>query len=319
MNNGDQKRIGLLWLDIGGPEHPEDVPAFLRSFLSDPRIMPLPWPFRPLLARYIAWRRSPQAAAHYRAIGGGSPLARQSRRQAVALQQELGDRFAVRFAFRHSAPSIPFVIDEFRHLGLSRVIALPAFPQQSHTTTTSTLEEFVSAAGRAGMLTAAVRSYADAPGFAEAIAGLASPLLNPGGLALFCAHGLPARMVRAGDPYMEDIQRTVSAVAARLPRGISHTVAFQSRMGRQEWTRPYLNEEIARLGRTGVTSVVLIPISFVCENLETLFELDIEISHLAAKSGIRSLRRVPTPACHPALVQELSGMVRSKVREAGWQ
>jgi ferrochelatase len=296
----------------------EDIPAFLRSFLSDPKVMPIPWPIRPLLARRIAKRRSLHVAEHYRAIGGGSPINEQSRRQADALQRELGDRYVVRHAFRHSAPLIPSAIREFQRLGLRRVLALPAYPQESHTTTSSALEELSRAIRPTGMCSTAICSYADAPGFAEAIADLAAPFISPEATVLFCAHGLPERIVRAGDPYLEEVQRTFSAVAAKLPRNISHSLAFQSRMGRQEWTRPYLNEEVERLARAGAVSLVLIPISFICENLETLFELDIEVSALAARSGIRSVKRVPTPSCHSAFIRELARLVHDKVRESGW-
>jgi protoporphyrin/coproporphyrin ferrochelatase len=319
MSSSGTGPIGVLWLDIGGPERAQDVPAFLRSFLSDPRVVPVPWPIRPLLARFIATRRSAQAAAHYRAIGGGSPLPQQSRWQTEALQEELGEPFVVRYAFRHSAPHIPDVIAGLHCQGVRRVIALPAFPQQSHTTTTSALEACAAAARREGCDMAAIRSYANAPGFVKAIADLAFPMLGAGSFVLFCAHGLPEKIVRAGDPYVADVHSTVAAVAARLPRKVRYGFAYQSRLGTQRWTRPYLTEEIARLGRDGISSLVLIPVSFVCENLETLYELDVEIAELAAKSGIPSLRRVPTPACHPTLVSELARLVRTKIQELDWQ
>jgi ferrochelatase len=318
VNADVHSQLGVLWLNLGGPEREEDVAAFLRNFLSDPDVMPVPWPIRPLLARRIATRRQAQTAAHYRDIGGGSPIGRESRRQAEALQQELGDRFAVRFAFRHSAPRTSSVIEEFRRMGLRRVIALPGYPQRSGSTTLSALKDFSRAARAAGMDTAEILSYPDAPGFVAAVADLARPFMRPDVPVLFCAHGLPERMVRAGDPYVEEVRRTVAAIAERLPAYAGNSLAFQSRMGRRAWTRPYLDEEIARLGRAGAVSVVLIPVSFVCENLETLYELDIELPQLARKSGVRELRRVPAPGAHPEFIRELARLVTGKVQESGW-
>jgi len=306
-------------LNLGAPDGEEHIQAYIRRLLSDRQVMPLPWPARPLAARLIAGRRACVVAEHYRAIGGRSPLGAQTRAQAEALRAALGGSVPVRYAFTHSTPRAGQVLPGMAKAGLRRVVAVPAYPQAARATSGSALRDLTRAAGRAGVQVRCVPSFPDAPGYIEALADMALPLLSPGAHLVFSAHGLPARAVRRGDRYLEEVARTVSALARRLPEGTRHSLAFQSRVGPMEWTGPNLADEVARLAGEGVRSLVVAPISFVCENLETLYELDIELAAHAAGCGITAFARAPAPGCHPAFIREIARLVRREARDAGWE
>ena len=311
--------IGVVLLNLGGPESEEEIPLFLRRLLSDPDVVPIPWPIRPLLARVIAHQRKDRVVHHYRAIGGKSPIGEQTRAQVQAIQARLGNGYLVRHVFRHSAPWARDVVRELSNLEVRRLIALPAYPQWSRSTTGSALADLEQAAKGCSLAVRAVRSYPAAPGWIEALRSLLFPLLEDGTHVIFSAHGLPARSIRRGDPYVGEVQETAAALAALLPRGTGHSLAFQSRLGPVEWTRPYLTDELCRLGTAGCRAVVVVPVSFVCENLETRYELDSETAEWARQCGISSYHRVPTPGCHPAFIEELALQVQRTTREAGWE
>jgi ferrochelatase len=304
---------------MGGPANEHEIAGYLRRLLSDPEIMPLPWPLRTLLARRIARRRAPHTAEHYRAIGGASPIADETRVQAEALARELGSGFRVRYAFRYSEPGAEQVTASLAHEGVRRLVALPAYPQWSRTTSGSATDDLGRAARKAGLDLTVARSYPQGPGFVDALWDQAGALLADSTHVVFSAHGLPLRIVRAGDPYVDEIEKTVAALAARLPADTPYSLAFQSRMGMAEWTRPYLADEIQRLGQDGVNAVLVVPVSFACENLETLYELDIEIAALARRCGILAYRRAPAPGCHVGFIAELARVARDAVRGAGWE
>jgi len=311
--------IGVALLNLGSPETPAEIPDYIRRLLSDPDVLPLPWPIRQLVGRVAAYRRSGFVAEHYRAIGGRSPLHAETRRQVEALRSALGRDFVVRFAFRHSTPFAGPVLDGLVAAGVKRVVALPAYPQYSRTTTGSGVRELRREAFKRGVEICEVRSYPDAPGYLDALAEETTKLLEPGAHVLYCAHGLPLRIVEAGDPYVDEVERSVRALVSRLPTGTSHSLAFQSRVGRMKWTGPYLRDELRRLGAEGVRALVLVPLSFVCENLETLYELDIEHAALATEAGIKRYRRVPTPGSHPSFIRALGELCRQAVQDAGWE
>jgi protoporphyrin/coproporphyrin ferrochelatase len=310
---------GVILTNIGGPRTEPDVGNLIRDMLSDPMVMPLPWPLRPLLARRIARRRSGESTAHYRAVGLPSPVLSQTRAQAEALQVALGDGYVVSHSFRYSTPRARQAIAELDRKGVRRLVVLPGYPQWSRSTSGTAVKELAREANRREISVAQVPAYPTAGGFLQAHLDSIVPLLEKSAHVLFCAHGLPQRTVEAGDPYVDQVRETAAALAAALPASTPHSLAFQSRVGRMEWTRPYLTDELMRLGREETRALILVPLSFVCENIETLFELDIESAGLAEKAGIESVQRTPTPGTHPAFIQELAGLVRQSARRAGWE
>jgi ferrochelatase len=201
-------------------------------------------------------------------------------------------------------------VRELAASGIRRIIALPAYPQWSTATTRSAVLDLTRAASDHHMEVQSVHSYPTAEGLLEALAQQTASCLNGATHVIFSAHGQLARDVHRGDPYTQQVQETVAALSSRLPAGVHYSLAFQSRVGPLAWTKPSLIEEIRRVGSTGCRSLVVVPISFTCENLETLFELDIEMADLAAANGITSYKRVPTPGCHPAFIRTLAELVR---------
>ena len=315
----EQGPIGVIVLNLGTAETPDELPGYIRRLLSDPDVVPLPWPLRQIIGLVAAARRAGPVAEHYRAIGGRSPLHAETRRQIEALRADLGHGWTVRFAFRHSTPYAGAVLDGLRETGTRRLVALPAYPQYSQATTGSGMKVLEREARQRGMELVAVRSYPEAPGYLEALGNATARLVEPGDYVLYSAHGLPQRMVDQGDPYVGEVERTVRAAAARLPAGTPHSLAYQSRVGRMKWTGPYLRDELNRLGREGVESLVIVPVSFVCENLEALYELDLEHGELARAAGIARYRRAPVPGDSPCFIRELAGLCRGQARQAGWE
>jgi protoporphyrin/coproporphyrin ferrochelatase len=309
--------VGVLLLNLGGPAGSDDVAPFLRSLLGDPTVTGLPRPFSLWLARVIAARRAPMVVERYRAIGGGSPLGRLTAAQGAALGERLGERFVVRHAFRHSAPRADAELTALCQVGVREVVAVPLYPQWSASTSGSALAEVRRLVRRHGLELREASSFAAAPGFIDAVAARLAEVMVPGDHVIVAAHGLPERAVRAGDPYVSQVRATVAALATRVPAGTALHLAFQSRLGPVAWTRPYLDEEVRRLGGAGVRSLVVVPVSFVAENLETLHELDIELADTAAQAGITRFRRAATVGCHPAFVAMLAGLVVDALGRGG--
>ena len=199
------------------------------------------------------------------------------------------------------------------------VTSLPAYPQWSQTTSGSAVRDLGRAARLHGIQVRQAPSFPDEEGFIVALRELIQPYLADCEHLIISAHGLPERIVRKGDQYVNEVCRTAQALAGELPEGLSWSLAFQSRLGRMEWTRPYLADEIRRLGEAGVRSLAVVPVSFACENLETLYELDIETAELARSCGITRYRRVPAPGCHRAFIHGLAQVARRTSRESGWE
>jgi ferrochelatase len=315
----EDHKTGVVLLNLGGPENQQAIDSFLINMLSDPDLVPIPWPLRPILARRIAKRRSAVVAEHYRAIGGKSPIAEQTDAQVAALAKQLGQRYLVKHAFRHSPPDAARAVKELVAQDVKRIVALPAYPQWSQTTTGSALKDLKKACRPYALDLQTTPSFPDGPGFIRALAEIAGNSLEANTHVIVSAHGLPQRIVNRGDPYVAEVERTFAALSAELPRGVTCSLAFQSRLGRIEWTRPYLTDEIRRLAQAGTKSLMVIPISFVCENLETLYELDLETAQLAKECGIATYQRAATPGTHPAFIDELTRLVLRAVEQARWE
>lgn len=309
--------IGVVWLNTGGPADEAGVERFIQDMLSDPLVMPVPWPIRPWLARRIAARRAPRVVERYRRVGLPSPVYEHSRRQVARLEQQLGYGYAVELGFRYSAPRPGEALQRLRARGVSRVVGLAAYPQWSQATSLTAYRALERAGHALGMELLRMDSFPTLPGYLEALAEAAGARLEPGATVLFCAHGLPARLVERGDPYRRQVEQTVAALAERLQ--VEPRLAFQSRVGRLAWLRPYLDEEVERLARQGVKSLLVVPVSFVCENLETLHELDVELRELAERRGIEHFARVAVPATHAGFMAGLAGLVRRMVASNGWE
>jgi ferrochelatase len=223
----------------------------------------------------------------------------------------------VRYAFRHSEPRAPAVLANLAAAGVKRIVAVPMYPQWSASTTGSAVRDAVSAGKTFGIPVEPVGSFPDNAGFIEALSEPLNAVFSPGDHVIFCAHGLPMKLIRRGDPYLGDVGRTVDALRSKLPPGAGFSTAFQSRVGRMEWTGPDVKDEVRRLAREGNRSIVVVPVSFACENLETLHELDVDLRAFAEGCGVERFMRVPAPGTHPAFIRGLAGLIEAARAGAG--
>jgi ferrochelatase len=309
--------LAVLLMDYGAPGTDAEVRPFIASLLSDPAVLPLPIGIRQALAHGIALRRAPEVVQRYRAIGG-SPLP-----AAVdALASDLGTRLrrlaVVRPAYCHAAPRIAAVVSELAGAGVRRVLGVPLFPQRSWTTSDVCQRLLQDASSKHGLDAAVAPDFATEPGLLEAMAAGLLPLIEPGSHVVMVAHGLPERLDRAGDPYAGRVRESARALAERMPPDTPWSLAFQSRLGPTAWTGPYLEDELERLAEEGVRDLVLQPLSFATENLETRWDLDHVARARARELGVERVARAPAPGSQDAFVDMIEAHARRALSSSGW-
>jgi ferrochelatase len=313
------ERVAVVLCNLGGPDSLESVRPFLFNLFSDPDIFRLP--LSGLTQRPFAWlvarRRAPEAAKGYAAIGGKSPILDFTSAQATALASALGEGFAVHVCMRYWHPLTEEVVAVLKQKNYARVILLPLYPQYSITTTGSAYNEFRRQCEKQHYRAAItlVRQWYDQPDYQGAIVEMVRaearkfPDPDPRNIELlFSAHGLPRRVVDGGDPYERQVRATYEAVRAQL--GWPHTtLCYQSRVGPLEWLRPYTDEVIREKAAAGVKQMLVYPIAFVSDHVETLFELGITYADLARAQGIAHYRVVPALNSHPRFIEALKSLV----------
>lgn len=314
-------RVAIVLFNLGGPDRPEAIKPFLLNLFSDPAILRVPGFVRPLLARIIAAARLAPATANYALLGGRSPLLPLTETQARALEADLSELEAKCFiAMRYWHPFSEEAARAVRAWDPDEVVLLPLYPQFSTTTTGSSLSAWRAASVRVGLAkpTTALCCYHADSGFAAATAALLRRDLvtmrkavgNGAFRVLFSAHGLPESIVRAGDPYQFQVERTVACVIDALDEpGLDWMVCYQSRATPQRWIGPSTDEAVEQAGRDGL-GVLVVPIAFVSEHSETLVELDVEYRELAERAGVTHYQRVPTQNDDPAFISALAELVR---------
>jgi ferrochelatase len=310
-------KTAVVLFNLGGPDSPDAVQPFLFNLFNDPAIIGLLQPMRWLLAKLISARRAPIAREIYAKIGGRSPLLPNTEAQAAALEAALGPDHRCFIAMRYWRPLTEEAARAVTAWRPDRVVLAPLYPQFSSTTTASSLRAWGLAAAAAG-LTVPTRSlccYPTDEGFVAAVAGQVRAALAEvrGGQrlrVLFSAHGLPQKVVAAGDPYQWQVERTVEAVVASIGgSGLDYAICYQSRVGPLAWIGPSTDAEIARAGADGVAAIV-VPIAFVSEHSETLVELDIEYGHLAKEKGVPVYVRAPTVGTASSFIAGLAEQIR---------
>ncbi len=322
MNERGQK-IAVVLFNLGGPDSPAAVRPFLFNLFNDKAIIPAPAPVRWLLAQYISRRRAALARANYALMGGASPLLPNTRRQAEALEAALADDGEVRcfIAMRYWHPFADETVRDVKAFAPDRVVLLPLYPQYSATTSGSSIGDWIRAARAAGLdaPTRTVCCYPDLPGFVDVMADLTAEAWKRAAESgapriLFSAHGLPERNIAAGDPYQWQVERSAGAIAAavrlRLGQEPDWRITYQSRVGRLVWIGPYTETEVEAAATEGVPLVV-VPLVFVSEHVETLVELDVEYRDLANRHGAPAYVRVRTVNEDAAFINGLATMVRA--------
>jgi protoporphyrin/coproporphyrin ferrochelatase len=310
-------KTAVVLCNLGGPDSLAAVEPFLFNLFNDRAIIGLPQPLRWLVAKLIARRRAPVARAIYEHLGGASPLLANTQSQAVALAQALGEGHRVFVAMRYWPPFSDAAAAQVKGWQPDDIVVVPLYPQFSTTTTGSSLSAWRAAAAAAGLTapTRVVCCYPDDPGFIAALAETVRHARQrwPAGTKqriLFSAHGLPRKIVAAGDPYQFQVERTAAALRTALAEpGLDSVVCYQSRVGPLAWIGPATDAEIRRAGAAGV-GLIVVPVAFVSEHSETLVELDIDYRHLAAAAGVPTYVRVPTVGVAPAFIAGVAALVR---------
>ncbi len=316
----------VLLIQFGGPEKEEDLFSFLYRLFKEPEILPIrPSFLRSLVAAAIAFSRRKEAARIYREIGWSKIReATLAKRDALARllekRADLPDLPLVVAAMTCSEPFVETAVEALAKGGVERALALPLYPQYSTATSGVALRRVRQAGAKVGLRFSEARDFYREPGFIEAHADLIEKELAeaPDGThILYSAHSLPESLVKRGDPYPEQVEATVRLVNRRLSFFGSTSLAYQSKLGPVRWIGPSTEEEIEKLARQGVGALLVVPIAFVSEHVETLYEIQGLYRDLAKEAGIAWYRQVPAIGIHPAFMQALGSIVRRFVVSEG--
>lgn len=314
-------RTAVFLMNLGGPRNLDEVEPYLYDLFSDPLVLDAPLgPLRKPLARLIARRRAPSSVEKYRLIGGRSPLVEGTEAQARALAAALGEGFTTHLAMRCGHPDTAEGVREALAAGAERAVALPLYPQWANATTRSSLLE-LRRVWPAGRPLVEVCTWHDHPGYLDAVAATVRDAIAtlPEGqrerpLVVFSAHGLPMSQVRKGDPYPNYVETSCRGVAERLTLA-DWQVTYQSRVGPMRWLGPDTLAFVAR--RAPGRAVVAVPIAFVSEHLETLYDLDILARDAARKAGAAAFARAAAVGTRPDFIAALADLVQGAIRAQG--
>jgi ferrochelatase len=320
----------IVLFNLGGPDDLAAVEPFLVNLFSDREIIELPGgaALQPLVARLIARMRGPGVRRNYERIGGGSPQLRITRAQADALEDRLnadsdGRRFRVFIAMRYSRPNSSDALEAIAASGIKRIVTLTLFPHYSKATTGSSRNEFARALDaprwRAqGFQVTHIDAYPDHPGYLDAMAGSVKAAWEKipadrkaSTVILFSAHGLPQKFVDEGDPYVQHTEATRRGILERLQLPNRQVLAYQSRTGPVKWLGPGTEETIVALAREGVRNLLIVPLSFVSDHIETLYEVDLLFAEEARQAGIEGYYRPEALNTDPVFIGALSDLVRT--------
>ena len=322
-------RIGILLLNLGGPNTLEDVRPFLYNLFADPEIIRLP---SPLLQKPLAWLiatlRAKKSQENYKKIGGGSPLRRITEDQAQALQEQLeqqGYETKVYIGMRYWHPFTEEAIAQIKSDHIEQLVVLPLYPQFSISTSGSSFrvlqQLWETDLTLQSISYTVVPSWYDAPGYVEAMSTLLEQTLEQvqhpeTAHIFFSAHGVPVSYVKeSGDPYQREIEHCTALIMNRVNVSNPYTLAYQSRVGPVDWLQPYTEDAIQDLAQQGISELVVVPISFVSEHIETLEEIDQEYREVAETAGIETFARVPALNTHPTFIQALADLTIKALNE----
>jgi ferrochelatase len=311
-------KTAVLLLQMGGPDSLDAVEPFLYNLFSDRDIIKIgPAFLQPFIARMIVKRRAPKSVANYRDIGGRSPLRALTEQQAAELEKVLGDRYRCFVAMRYWNPFTEEALASIRMAGIRRIIALSLYPHYSRATSGSSFNELERrlAGSKTRPEVSTIRQFYDHPLYIQALAekieqGLSGFPDRSRVQIFFSAHSLPQSFIDEGDPYLDHIQTTVRLTMERF-EGVAHHLAFQSRAGPVKWLEPSTQDKLKELAALGHKQVLVVPLSFVSDHIETLHEIDIEYCEEAHKLGITDFRRMESLNSSPTFIRCLAELVRA--------
>jgi ferrochelatase len=321
----DNKKTGVLLMTMGDPPTLGSIFPYLFRLFSDPLIIGAPGFVRYPLALYISLKKLPSIRARYKLIGGGSPMNAMTAKQAGLLAEALaaeGVDARVYVSNRYSSPSVADAYRRMKQDGIQKVIALPLYPHFSPAITGSSFDALKAEMAKDSNPPEAVwiRSMAADKRFAEAFSGKIAEAMEQFPVEerrtvqmVFSAHSLPHDFIKKGDPYLEEIRNGLTLILGMVRPGVFH-LSFQSK-GRpgMEWLKPETGEILQELGEKGRDKVLMVPISFVADNIETLYDNDIVYKNMAEKLGIKKYVRAACMNDDPAFISAMKDIVKEHI------
>jgi protoporphyrin/coproporphyrin ferrochelatase len=322
----DEKQIAVVLFQLGGPDTLAAVEPFLYNLFCDPDIINFPGSFlaRKPLAKLISTTRSKKVCQKYAEIGGGSPIRRLTQQQARALELALQPHIPARtiVAMRYWHPNTQEAIAALEGAPYDELVLLPLYPHYSFATTGSSLKEW-NRLYKPSAPVHLIEHFFDHPDYLAAITDRINTILwqlpyHEDVHLVFSAHGLPMVLVEKGDSYPQHIEATVKLLCEMGAWSNPHTLCYQSKVGPQKWLQPSLTSTLENLARAGVKRMLVVPISFLTEHIETLHEINIEAREQAESLGIHDFHMMPALNDSPLLIRALADLVlRAVGRRSG--
>ncbi len=318
-------KLGVVLFQLGGPDSLEAIEPFLYNLFCDPDIIDFPFAriARQPLARLISSRRAKHVAHHYAEIGGKSPILEYTSRQATALERVLREDFDARvvIAMRYWHPLTDAAILEMEKHAPDELVLLPLYPQYSKTTTGSSLNEWsrrFRARGSWRPRIHVIEEFHEHPAYLDSVVASIDDALrgfsDPAEVDfVFSAHSVPVAVIEGGDPYQRQIERTTELVWKRGGWPGRRHLCYQSKVGASKWLAPSMHQTVKNLASAGAKNLLVVPISFVSDHVETLHEIDIEHREQARSLGIPNYRMIPGLNDSAAFIRALAGLARSRV------
>ncbi len=318
----NKERIAVILFQLGGPDSINSVEEFLYNLFSDPDIFDFPFAsiIRKPLALLISSNRVRIIQHHYISIGGKSPILELTDQQAAALENELKKYFDAKVfvAMRYFYPKIGNVVEKLLKTNFDRYILLPLYPQYSKTTTGSSLNEWERQCRKQKFIPknlTIIKNFYNNDLYIEALVDQINTTLkkftaNQEEITIvFSAHGVPLNLIETGDPYKEQIEKTVEFVMRKGMWRSKHILCYQSKVGLLKWLEPSLINTVTKLVTEGEKYLLIVPISFVSEHLETLYEINIQVRQLANELGVEQYEMMPALNAHPKFIEALKNEV----------
>lgn len=291
------EKTAIILLNLGGPDSLNSVEPFLYNLFSDPDIFKIPIGQK-LFAKLISSLRAPKVIEEYKLIGGKSPINEWTEIQRSMLEKkmrEINPSIDVYIAMRYWKPFTKEIAEKVEKENYSKIILLPLYPHYSITTTGSSFNEWNRHYRGDQSKLIFINNYYNDEKYIEAlnqridetISKFPEDKRNKIHL-VFSAHGTPVYLVKKGDPYSHQIKETIEAIMKLRNYSHPYHLCFQSKVGPQKWLKPATDEMIKDLAAQGHKNLLIIPISFVSDHIETLFELDIEYRHISEEVGIEN-------------------------------
>ncbi|MBW0494396.1 hypothetical protein O181_034111 [Austropuccinia psidii MF-1] len=331
--HGQNGLTGIVLMNMGGPSKVAETGEFLSRLFHDKDLIPLP--FQSTLAPFIAKRRTPRIEEQYQKIGGGSPILKWTREQGAAMVKildELSPSTAPHrpyVAFRYAHPLTEECVEEMRRDGVTRAVAFSQYPQYSCSTTGSSLNELYRKLHKLpkdqqnAINWSVIDRWPTHPGLVEAFAThieqsleTYDPAIRSQVILLFSAHSLPMSVVNRGDTYPAEVAATVNAVMQRLKFSNPYRLVWQSQVGPSAWLGPQTSDSIKGYAKKGANDILLVPIAFTSDHIETLFELDLEYIEEAKEMGLTGVKRVESLNADPIFVRAMADIVADHLKKS---